>query len=82
MSRWDRSIASTVHLKGYVLGAVEVSPLDWAAVSTKNVFMCMCPGVWGEVLTELFLVLLWSLHTGKMVSPCEKPPNFLGPSLN
>lgn len=53
MSRWDRSIAFTVHLKGYVLGAVEVSPLDWAAVSSKNVFMCMCPGVWGEVLTEL-----------------------------
>ena len=53
MSRWDRSIASTVHLKGYVLGAVEVSPLDWAAVSSRNVFMRMCPGVCGEVVTQL-----------------------------
>lgn len=38
VSRWDSSIASTPHLKEYVLGAVEVDLVEGAAVSFKNVF--------------------------------------------
>lgn len=65
MSRWDRSIASTVYLKGYVLGAREVSPLT-TAISSRNVFMCMCPGVW-DVLTELFVLELTHREDGLTV---------------
>lgn len=69
MSKWDRSIAYTVHLKEYVLGAVEVSLMDGAAVSCKNVFTHVCPGVWWEVPTEILFCS--GAHT--QVSWWEKP---------
>lgn len=55
MSRWDRSIASTLHLKEYTLGAIGVTPMEGSAVSFKNIITHVCLGVWREILIEIFL---------------------------
>lgn len=52
----------------YVLGTVQVNLMEGAVVSLKNVFMCVCLGIWWGVLIEIvFLPCRWHICGGGLL---------------